>query len=99
MVIKWVIAIVVVAGGAWLLWWSGWLNNMQPTPAEQTGAATQATSNQPAPTLNGMSAANDSSDAALAQDTAAVDAQMQGLVSDSSGVDASVNDKATAQAY
>ncbi len=99
MVIKWVVALIVIGGGAWLLWWSGWLNKVQPAPTTQSGAATEATSNTPPPTLNGMSAANDSSDAAIAQDTAAVDTQMQGLASDSVGVDASVNDKATAQAY
>lgn len=101
MALKWAIAIVVVAGGAWVLWWSGLLGGKQApaAPATQTGAATQATSNTPPPTLNGMSQANDTSDAAVAQDTAAVDVQMQGLNSDSASVDSSLNDKPVAQAY
>ena len=91
---------MILAGGAWLLWWSGWLGGIQqPAPSTQTSATQQATSNTQPPTLNGMSQANDTSDAAVAQDTAAVDAQMQGLVSDSSSVDSSINDKPVSQAY
>lgn len=46
-----------------------------------------------------MSAANDTSDAALSQDSAAVDAQMQALSQDSANVDASLSDKPVQQAY
>lgn len=91
---KWVIAIAVIAGAAWLLWWSGWIGAPTKTPpAQQT-----ATDTNPAPT-NGMSAANDTSDAALSQDSAAVDAQMQALSQDSANVDASLSDKPVQQAY
>ncbi|MDO8518084.1 MAG: hypothetical protein Q7S26_02225 [bacterium] len=97
--IKWVIAIIIIAGGAWLLWWSGWLGGIQqPAPESTTTAPAEATSNTP-PTLNGMSSASDTSDVAVAQDIAAVDSQMQGLVSDSASVDASVSDTPVTQSY
>lgn len=98
--IKWVIAIIVIAGGAWLLWWSGWLSGIQPpSPESTTTAPAEAVSNTPPAPLNGMSQTDDTSDVAIAQDTAAVDSQMQGLVSDSASVDASVNDTPVTQSY
>lgn len=100
---KWIIGIIVLAllGGA--LWYSGVLGNLSMTPS-QTPTTTpeiatttpQAAAPQPE---NGMSATNDASDAAIAQDAAAIDTQMQGLNSDNASVDSSVNDKAVAQSY
>jgi hypothetical protein len=92
---KWIIGIVVVALAAAALWWSGWLGTMTPsqTPTTtNTATTTQQTPQAQAPT-NGMSANTDASDAAIGQDAAAVDAQMQGLTTDSTQVDSSLSDK------
>ena len=100
---KWIIGIIIVAllGGA--LWYSGLLGNLSMTPSSTPSSTpVAATTTQqaavPAPE-NGMAATNDASDAAITQDTAAVDAQMQGLNADSANVDSSMNDKQTAQSY
>ena len=91
---KWIIGIVVLIIAAGALWWSGWLGGMTPsqtaTSTPQTQPAPQAQAPQP---TNGMSADANSSDTAIIQDAAAIDAQMQGLTSDSSSVDSSLNDK------
>jgi len=98
---KWIIGIIIVAllGGA--LWYSGLLKNMMTpsspsTTAQETATTTQQAVAQPE---NGMAATNDASDSAITQDTAAVDAQMQGLGTDSANVDSSLNDKQTPQSY
>jgi len=90
--LKWIIGIVVIALAVAALWWSGWLGKITPS---QTATSTPETSQTPqaqAPT-NGMSASNDASDAAIAQDTTAIDAQLTGLTQDSASVDSSLNDK------
>ncbi|MEI7720111.1 MAG: hypothetical protein WCI89_02800 [bacterium] len=104
-VLKWVLVLVVLVGVGWLLWWSGWFKSASYSASTQGNAAgavaattTQAASAAPAP-LNGMSVASDSSDPAIGQDTAAVDAQMQALDADGSQVTASLNDKPVAQSY
>jgi uncharacterized iron-regulated membrane protein len=92
---KWIIGIIVVALIAAGLYYSGVFGklSMAPAaPATQTATTTQQTPQQPQPE-NGMAATNDASDAAITQDAAAVDAQMQGLSSDSANVDSSLNDK------
>lgn len=97
---KWIIGIIIVAllGGA--LWYSGVLKTLMtppaPAPAQTATTTPQATIPQPE---NGMAATNDASDAALAQDTAAVDAQVQALTTDSTVVDGSLSDKQTTQSY
>jgi hypothetical protein len=93
--VRWIIAVLVIAVLAWLLWWSGWLTNKKMAMAPAT-TNMQATTTPPAPT-NGMSASNDASDAAITQDTAAIDTQMQGYSSDTSNVDTSMNDKQISQ--
>ena len=93
---KWIVAIVIIALAGAALWWSGWLGAMMPAQAPaQVATTTQQQAPQaqaPVPT-NGMSDSNDASDAAITQDTAAIDAQMQGLTQDSANVDSSLNDK------
>ena len=58
----------------------------------------QQTAQQQTPT-DLPTAANDTSDPAIAQDTASVDAQIKTLSSDSTSVDQSLNDKAGAQEF
>ncbi len=96
---KWIIGIIIVAVAVGALWFSGALSKLglmpSPTPTSTPQAATSTPqAAAPAPE-NGMSANNDASDAALAQDTAAVDAQMQGLAQDSANVDSGMSDQST----
>lgn len=97
---KWIIGIIVVLLVAGAVWYSGVLGNMHPAvTTTQTATTTpDTTATQPQPE-NGMAATNDASDAALTQDTAAVDAQMQGLTTDNSNVDSSLSDKQVTQSY
>ena len=95
--IKWIIGLIVIAVLAWLVWWSGWLSGA-PAPAVPGAAQPVATTTSQAPANdNGMSAAADTSDAALDQDAAAVDAQVQGLQTDTTSVDAGLSDKPITQ--
>jgi hypothetical protein len=100
---KWIIGIIIVVLLAGALWYSGVLGNLSMTPSQtptstpETASTTQQAA-VPQPE-NGMAATNDASDAAIAQDTAAIDAQMQGLSTDNSNVDSSMNDKQTVQSY
>lgn len=102
---KWIIGIVVIIIAAAALWWSGWLGNSHMAPATPAQTATttaqqQAQNQQSAvEQQNGMSANNDASDAAITQDTAAIDAQMQGLSQDNSNVNSSLNDQPVTQSY
>jgi hypothetical protein len=94
--VKWVIAIIVLAALAWLVWWSGWLTSKTGQPA--LGTNTQATTTPAeAQPQNGMSANNDASDQGIAQDTAAIDAQIKAYATDSADVDSSMNDKEVTQ--
>jgi len=96
---KWIIGIIVVLLIAGAVWYSGILGNMHPATTLQTATTTPETTQQAAAPENGMSANNDASDAALQQDTAAIDTQMQGLSTDSTNVDSSVSDKEVTQSY
>ncbi len=98
--------LIVVAGGGWLLWYSGWITALTgPKTASNTvtppPVATTTPPAAPAPqpvNMNGMSDAKDASDAALVQDTAAIDTQLQGLTTDSASLDAAITDKPLPQA-
>ena len=100
---KWIIGIIIIAllGGA--LWYSGLLNGLGMLPSQTATSTPQAATTTPQAAVpqpeNGMAATNDASDAAITQDTAAIDAQMQGLTTDSANVDSSMNDKQTTQSY
>ena len=98
---KWIIGLVVLVILGAGLWWSGILNNyfstgVAPTPQEQATTTPQQTQ-QPVSDLPTQQ--NDASDAAVVQDSAAVDAQMQALQSDNTAADQSLNDKPTAQEF
>ncbi len=101
--IKWIIGLVVVAGLAWLLWWSGWLTTPKGGQGNNQAASTStSTSTNPTPQTqptNGMSGSGDISDAALTQDVSTVDTQMQGLAADSASVGASLSDTPVSQSY
>ena len=101
--IKWIIALVVIVAAGAGLWYSGmlnqWLPSMQPAQtATQTATTTQAAQQQQ-PQNDLPTATNDASDAAILQDTAAIDAQMQSYSSDSANVSSGINDKPVTQEY
>jgi cytoskeletal protein RodZ len=94
---KWIFAIIIIVAAGLALWKSGWLNlGSTPAPAP---AQTQATSTPQAqaPQSDLPTASTDTSDAAITEDTAAIDVQMQGLTTDTSAVTASMNDKQITQ--
>ena len=98
--LKWIVGLIILGGLGWLVWYSGWLTSLM-SPAAPTSVQTATTTSPtppPQPT-DGMSASGDTSDAAITQDTAAVDAQMQGLTTDSTNIDSSLNDKPVTQSY
>lgn len=95
--LKWIIGIIIVVLAGAALWWSGWLGSFTPSQtATTTPEASQPAAEQP---LNGMSPSADTSDAALSQDQAAIDAQLQGLTQDQASVDASLSDQPVTQSY
>jgi hypothetical protein len=102
---KWIIGIIIAALVIGGLWYSGFLSTMLTPPSATTSptSSTQSTTTQQAAAQpqpeNGMSANNDASDAALSQDTAAIDAQMQGLTTDTAQVNASATDQPVQQSY
>ncbi|HVY72723.1 MAG TPA: hypothetical protein VG984_01570 [Candidatus Paceibacterota bacterium] len=93
---KWIIGILCLAALGWLVWWSGWLKKPATQTATDTTTQATTTAENNAP-INGMSANNDASDTAIAQDTAAIDAQLKAYSTDSSDVDSSMNDKQVTQ--
>lgn len=91
------VVIVIIVGGGWWLWKSGALSGLKPaTPASQTSAAANAPQGNPSGLPTGQ---NDTSDAAMAQDTAAIDAQLTALAIDSTNVKNSSTDKTVTQTY
>lgn len=107
---KLLITIVVIAAIAGGLWYTGWLSKILPmipmmhsqAPAPEQAATTTSqtpVAQAPAPVNDLPTAANDASDQALVQDTAAIDAQMQGLGSDNTSSSGSLNDKPVSQEY
>ncbi len=99
---KWIIGLgllVIVGVG---LWWSGVIANLmpgQPAPEQQATTTPQQTQQQQQPTSDLPTGRSDTSDTALLQDSAAIDAQITSIGSDSSSIDSSMNDKAVTQEY
>jgi hypothetical protein len=104
--IKFLITVVVLAALVGGLWWSGWLNKiiamipMQTPVATETATTTPPVANtQQTPPNDLPTATNDASDSALAQDSAALDAQIKNLGTDSANSSASLSDKPVTQEY
>ncbi len=99
---KWIIGLLLVVALAAGVWWSGVLEPYMPgggaqqmattTPETPTPQATQPQSDLP-------TAGSDTTDAALTQDLAAVDAEIQALVSDAAALDSGLNDKPVTQEF
>jgi hypothetical protein len=103
---KALIGIVLIAIAAGGLWWSGLLKDYLPPmslfPQAQKEAevpAPQPEAQAQAPKSDLPTAQNDASDAAIAQDSAAVDTEFQGLAQDEAGADQSINDTQGAQEF
>lgn len=97
---KWIIAIGVLIIAGVGLWWSGVLSTWMPKPApavQQQATTTPQQTTQPVSDL--PTSGGDNSDAALVQDSAAVDAQIKSLGSDSSNIDSGMNDKPINQEF
>lgn len=99
---KWIIGIgiLVIAGVG--LWWGGVIDSFMPKPESNQQATTtpQQTSQQTQQPVSDLpTSGSDTSDAALVQDSAAVDAQIQSLSNDSSNIDSSLNDKPVSQEF
>ena len=88
-----VVVIVLVLAGAWYF--------TEPKPEAPVVANTQASQPQPADTTAQPSApavtAQNSSDAAIGQDMAGVDANMKALDADSANADSGINDQPVSQ--
>lgn len=100
--IKWIIGLVLVIAAGVAIWWSGVLTPYLSMGSAQSPATTTAETTQPtaqAPKSDLPSASGDSSDTAVAQDSAAVDAQLKALSSDSSNVDSDFSDKPVSQEF
>jgi hypothetical protein len=97
---KWIIGlgILVIIGVG--LWWGGVFSSFMPsTPPPAPVATTTPQEETPAPVSDLPTQSNDASDAAILQDTAAIDAQMTSLDSDSANVDNGLNDKPVTQEF
>ncbi len=109
---KFLIAVIVLAVIGAGLYFTGWYTKitdmipmMHQTEKTTDNVVPVATTTQeqppaqPAPVNDLPTAANDASDGALAQDSAAMDTQMQGLSTDSANASASLSDKPVTQEY
>lgn len=95
--VTWIVAIVVVAAGAWYVW-----QHVATTPSAIQKDVTQEVLPQPpqqaaqAQPTAGLSTGG-SSDAELNQDMSQIDAQIQSTTDANTSVDQGVNDKAVPQ--
>jgi hypothetical protein len=101
-IVLWVAVLVVVIVG--VVWFATMRNSTAPaaqgTPVSQNG---QTPVSQVSPSVTGIAAgglstpATDTSDAALNQDLAGINAQLGGLASDSASIDQGLNDQPVSQ--
>ena len=102
--LKSVLMLVIIAGGGWLSWYSGWLNMLGgPKTAAvvqtvHTGSTATSSAVVPQMNMNGMSDAKDVSNTAIQQDITSVDTQLQNLTTDNTSLDTALNDKPVVQA-
>lgn len=98
---KWIMGIVLLAIAGGGLWWSGLLKQYLPM-SEPTAMMEHPATTTPVqqPVVTDLpTQGNDASEAAIVQDTAALDVQFSSLSSDQSGVDQSLNDKPVTQEF
>lgn len=93
--------LLIIAGAGWWLWSAGYLARFMP-PAQQSAQTetTPSDSTRTEQVSSGLPTGDtDTTDAALDQDIAALDAQLKGLADDSTSVSASLSDKPVTQSY
>src|SRR5579872_4223983 len=95
--LKWIVGLVVIIVIAGLAVWKFGLPSGMNQPTTTTPSANQNTNTQAQSGL--PTSQSDTSDAALTQDSAAVDTQIQGMSQDQSSVDSSLNDQPVQQSY
>ncbi|MDB5224590.1 MAG: hypothetical protein JWO43_212 [Candidatus Adlerbacteria bacterium] len=88
--------IIILAGVAWKM---GYLKMSGPTGMATTTPSIIATTTETVPSSGLPTADTDTSDAAMVQDSAAIDAQIQGMNSDQASLDQSMSDKPVTQSY
>lgn len=100
---KWIGAVLIVIAVTGLYaWWSGWLEPFGiagPYQGQSADQTANQTAGEQAPGSDLPTPATDTSQAAIEQDAAALDAQLQALQGDSASVDAGLNDAAVPQEY
>ena len=88
------VVLVILVGGGWYLY-KNMDSNQAMAPADQTATTTdQQAAVQPPPNLI---TSNDTSDAGLAADLSAIDAQISVVAQDAVAADAGLNDKQVTQ--
>lgn len=90
--LKWIVALVVIIIAGVMLWQSGLVSLSAPPALPAETASSTPQSGLP-------TAQSDTSDAALVQDSAAIDAQLTGMSQDSAAVDQSFTDQPVQQSY
>ncbi|TSC69686.1 MAG: hypothetical protein G01um101456_38 [Parcubacteria group bacterium Gr01-1014_56] len=99
---KWIIGLGIAALIGVGLWWSGvfasLMSQVASGPQEQATTTPQTAQNT-TPVNDLPTGSSDGSDAAIVQDSAAVDAQLSALSSDSANIDNSINDKPVSQEF
>ncbi len=85
---KWAVYVIVIAVVAGLVWWYASPRSEERTEGTPGGPAAESTAGEVTEIL--PTAATDTSDAAISQDVAALDATMSNISSDSSSVDQSI---------
>ena len=95
--LKWIIALIVIIIAGFALWKSGLISLGSPaTPAPQTNEQASST---PQVQSGLPTTQSDTSDAALDQDSAAIDTQLQGLSQDQTDINSSLNDQPGQQSF
>ena len=87
-IVLWILIVLVLAGGAYY-----WYANRSPIGTPSLGTEQQTQAADPSALPSG----SDTSDAALQQDSAAIDTQMSGMNDDTASIDSGLNDQQVPQ--
>jgi hypothetical protein len=108
---KFLATVIVLLAAIGAVWYTGWLTKWVPSipspdslfsskaPVTATTTQQTPTEQQPAAVNDLPTSQTDASDQALAQDSAALDVQMEALTTDSANAQGSLNDKPVTQEY
>lgn len=97
---KSIITLVIIAAAGAAIWWSGWLTNIGISFPQAQNTATTTPEQQEQQMPNDLpTAADNTSDQALQQDVAALDAQISATAGDMEQVDEGLADEPVEQEY